>query len=119
MGGGLAGGGFSGVVAEEPEASWHFAYGLDAGDDFLADVAAFGVGDGVGVETGFGGEGVFIELFAPGGDACVDSLVLVGVWDFAFGGVFFGDELIGAVFESVAAWIGEAAFVGGLGRGLR
>lgn len=111
MGGGLAGGGFSGEFAEEPEAAGDFAYCLDSGDNFLADVASFGVGDGVGIEAGFGGEGVFIELFAPGGDSCGDSLVFVGLGNLGWGGVFGGDECVGALGKAVAAGVGEAAFV--------
>jgi hypothetical protein len=45
----------------------------EAGDDFLADVAAFGGADGVGLEASFGGEGIGSDVDAPEGKSAGDA----------------------------------------------
>jgi hypothetical protein len=45
----------------------------EAGDDFLADVAAFGGADGVGFESCFGGESVGSDVDAPKGKPAGDA----------------------------------------------
>ncbi len=45
----------------------------EAGDDFLADVAAFGGADGVGLEASFGGESVGSDVDAPKGKSAGDA----------------------------------------------
>ena len=45
----------------------------EAGDDFLADVAAFGGADGIGFESCFGGEGVGSDVDAPEGKSAGDA----------------------------------------------
>jgi tetratricopeptide (TPR) repeat protein len=47
--------------------------GFDAGDCFLADVAAFFVADGALFQPGLDGDGVFIHVGAPLGDAGLDA----------------------------------------------
>ena len=46
---------------------------FDAGDDLLADVAAFVVIDGGLVQPGFGRERLFGQFGAPAGDAGLDA----------------------------------------------
>ncbi len=45
----------------------------EAGDDFLADVAAFGGADGVGLKASFGGESVGSDVNAPEGKTASDA----------------------------------------------
>jgi len=45
----------------------------EAGDDFLADVAAFGGANGIGFESCFGREGVGSDVDAPEGKPAGDA----------------------------------------------
>ena len=45
----------------------------EAGDDFLADIAAFGGANGIGFEASFGGEGVGSDVDAPEGKSAGDA----------------------------------------------
>ncbi len=45
----------------------------EAGDDFLADVAAFGGADGVELEASFGGESVGSDVDVPEGKSAGDA----------------------------------------------
>jgi hypothetical protein len=79
------GGGFE-VAEEAVEAFVDAADAFEAGDGFLADIAAFVEVDGVGFEAGFLREGVFGEFAAPEGVAVEDAEEVDG------GGGEFGES---------------------------
>jgi hypothetical protein len=101
LGGGMeeegTGGGFE-AAEEAVEAFVDAADAFEAGDGFLADIAAFVKVDGVVFEAGFLGEGVFGEFAAPEGKAVEDA----EEFDFGGGellemGGFFGGVVAGEV----------------------
>lgn len=67
-----------GVHADADEFSGDLATGVHAGDDFLAEVAAFGKGDGAGKEGRFGGKDRIVEVNAKEGSAGFDAGGVVG-----------------------------------------
>jgi hypothetical protein len=109
-----AGSGRGGEGAEEAvEAFVDAADAFEAGDGFLADIAAFVEIDGVGFEAGFLREGVFGEFAAPEGVAVEDAE------EFDFGGGEFVEVegfLSGVLAGEVEAGDGEE---GGLSCGGR
>ena len=64
------------IKLKEDEASVDFADALDAGDDFLTDVAAFLVVDGAGFYPRFWREESWGEFVIPLRDALSDPMVL-------------------------------------------
>lgn len=74
-----------GIDFETGESTIDLAGGFDAGNDFLADVAAFLVRDGRGVESCFGRQHAFGKFTAPGGLAMTNANLLRLCWghDFA------------------------------------
>jgi hypothetical protein len=65
-----------GVIAgNADERTVHAANAFDPGDDFLSDVAAFVEVDMGLVESGLGGEGVFVKFVAPLRDSVEDATV--------------------------------------------
>lgn len=74
----MVGGGL-GVDAERDELLLGFAEGFEAGDDFLAQVAAFFEGDAVVEDAGLVGERVGAEVDVVEGDAGLDARDVDGV----------------------------------------
>lgn len=75
------------IEGEFDEVAVCFAGAFHAGDDFLAGVATFGVGDGGVFKAGFGWEEAGEEFIGPAGDAFEDAEGFV--WAEGEGGFFF------------------------------
>lgn len=73
-----------GIDFETGESTVDLAGGFDAGNDFLADVAAFLVGNGGGVESCFGRQHALGKFTAPGGLAVSDANWLRLFWGHDF-----------------------------------